>query len=384
MPALELVVTPLDLVRGKALRFAARSKILRRVLARRDTRIAALGTLQVLLLLVVTVWCPVALYFVGPLVLGVAHLAADVRYLVLRTPLPAALLRASAGLALAIAATRAATAGGLVPGAYGTRVDVLLGASWVVTALVFRFRSRPVVATLATAAVVFLAALAISRPRAAELALTHGHNVIAFVLWIALFRRKLGWGALPIVAVIAATLLLLTGACQSFTLHHGGMAAFGVSAQRLAASFAPGVGAELGLSITMTLVFLQAVHYGVWTGLVPQECLRGEGSPTFRMTARSLVADFRPWGVAAIAAVMAGFVAVACRDLRGSVAWYMTLARPHVWLELAMLAFLVGRRGPVAISRLERATGEPHPPASPGFHSKTTDLSADSAAVLAA
>ncbi len=94
----------------------------------------------------------------------------------------------------------------------------------------------------------------------------------------------------------------------------------------------------------MTFVFLQSVHYAVWTGWIPQECLPGEGTPTFRMTVRSLARDFGWQGLALIAVVTLGFAIAAGGHLRQSVAWYMTLARAHVWFELAVFVYLVGRR----------------------------------------
>jgi hypothetical protein len=95
----------------------------------------------------------------------------------------------------------------------------------------------------------------------------------------------------------------------------------------------------------MTFVFLQGVHYATWTGWIPQDDLRTEGTPTFRMSVRALLADFGPvaFGLIVLAAVV--FAGLALWDIHRSFTWYMNLAKSHGWFECAMLAYLLVRGG---------------------------------------
>lgn len=348
MLSLAEAALPLDFVRGVTLRTLSRSPLVTRVLGRRDTRIAALGAAQVALLFGLTVRWPVAMYFIGPVVLGVAHLAADVRYLVFRAAPPRLLVGASAVLALGLTVVRLCVGLGVASATLGSRVDIAVGAVWVGLALALRLHDRPL--RLALLAPFFAAAVAdmFTHAELVDLALTHVHNIAAFVLWFTLFRRqgRTGWAALPLVLVVAASAVLLSGACVPWTAHHGGLVAFGQRAARLGAGLWPGAPVHVGVAIALTFVFLQSVHYAVWTGWIAQDCLPGEGTPTFRMTFRSLERDFGRVGLALIVVVTLGFAGAALGHLRQSVAWYMTLARAHVWFELAVFAFFVGRSGP--------------------------------------
>ena len=87
-----------------------------------------------------------------------------------------------------------------------------------------------------------------------------------------------------------------------FLCHRGGT-------RRPAAGLAPGLTPTVARAVTATFVFLQSVHYAVWT---------------------------------------VGFGLVACFHLRQAVSWYMTVAKAHVWFELAVFAYCVGRRSSAA------------------------------------
>jgi hypothetical protein len=341
---LEATAIPLDYVRGASLRTLSKSRLVARVLGRRDTRIATLGSFSVLLLLGLTARWPVAMYFIGPVVLGVVHLAADVRYLAFRLPLPRSLLLASAAFAVAILALGVWS--GVSPSAepLARRLELALGVSWVA----FACSARPAF-TLAPARMLLSVAVVVALlwPFApyVELAMTHLHNVAAFALWLWLYRRKAGWALLPVAVTAVGCAVLLSGINQSSFAHHG-PSAFGVRASHLAAALAPGLSPRLALGVAATFVFLQSVHYTVWTQWVAQDCLVGEGTPTFRMTLRSLRADFGLVALAVIACVVLGLAVAAYGHMRGSVHWYMLLARSHVWFEGAVAAYFLGARAP--------------------------------------
>jgi hypothetical protein len=341
--ALETAVAPLDLVRRGGLRLATRSSTLTHVLARRDTRIAALGSAQVLALLVLTARWPVVMYFVGPVVFGVAHIAAGVRYLVLRQALPRALVVGSAVFGALLTLVHLCVGLHVASPALGARSDMALGALWVGIAVDLRLRSgwARLVAAGSTLAV---AGAMIAHAEVVDLLMVHAHDALAFALWLLLFRRRPGWACSPAVVALLGVAFLVSGSSLSWSVEHGGLFAFGVRASRLASGLAPGVPPAFATALALSFVFLQSVHYAVWTSFIPQDCLRGEGTPTFRMTVRGLVADFGPVSLLVVLVVAAGFAVAACLDVRQSVSWYMTLSRAHVWLEVAVFAHLVGRR----------------------------------------
>ena len=347
--ALEIAVVPLDVVRGSFLRLATRSAAVTRVLARRDSRLALLATLQVAVLFALVVRAPVALFFLGPVVLGVVHLAADARYLVLHRAPPRLLVVLSAAIALAITLVRVAVARHVLRIATGDAVDVALGVAWVGVALGFALRTRSRIAPLPVlvgGTLLFVASgtWLVLHAHLVGLVLVHAHNVVAVLVWLVLFRRQRAWAVVPVTLIVGLTAVLLSGAYLPWTATHGGLAAFGARAESLGTWLAPGLSPQAGLAVVMTFVFLQGVHYAAWTGWIAQDDLRGEGTPTFRQTVRSLVADFGPRTFALIAVAACALAAFALHDMRAALSWYMTLAKSHAWFELAFFAYLLSRR----------------------------------------
>jgi hypothetical protein len=342
MLALEYAVAPLDVARRAALRLATRSEALTSVLGRRDTRIAALGSAQVLLLLCLTMRSPVAMYFVGPVLFGVVHIAAGVRYLVLRLAVPRAFLVGSLVLGALLTLVRLCIGMHVANATLGARADTAIGVGWVALGLLLRVRDWP--SRLAVSAgALGVGWIVVAHALLVDLLLVHLHNVAAFVIWVVLFRARRGWAYAPVVLAVLGVLLLASGVALPWTRQHDGLLAFGARASRLAAGLTPGARPELAAALLGVLVFLQSVHYAVWTSWIPQDCLVGEGTPTFRMSVRSLVADFGPVALTLIVLAVLAFAVAAVVDVRLSVSWYMALARAHVWLELAVLAYFAGR-----------------------------------------
>jgi hypothetical protein len=265
--ALESAVTPLDAARRAILQLATRSRFVTQVIARRDTRLACLATTQVIVLFLLAVRIPVALFFLGPVLFGVAHLAADVRYLALQRAPPRALVVASVVLALALTAVRAAAGFRLVRIPIADQIDVVLGMVWVALALGLAL-SRSSARKVAFVAPAFLlvAATVVTHPRLAGLVLVHAHNVIAVVAWLVLFRRRPAWTVVPLLLMVIFAAVLLSGLTLPWAFEHGGMLAFGTRVERLGAWMTPGLSAELGAAVATTFVFMQGVHYAVWIG----------------------------------------------------------------------------------------------------------------------
>jgi hypothetical protein len=284
------------------------------------------------------------MFFLGPVVFGVAHLAADVRYLALRRSPPRSLLVVSAVLAVVLTSARAATALHLVRVATVDKLDVLVGVAWVGFSLALA-RGSANSALIGGPFFVGVAALLVSHARLVGLVLVHAHNVIALLIWLLLFRRRRDWTVLPVLLATALALVLLSGLTLPWTFHSGGMAAMGTRLERLAGWMSPGVSLERGAALATVFVFLQGVHYAVWTGWIPQDALRGEGTPTYRQTVRALLADFGLTAFAVIVALAVSMIGLAIWNVREAVSWYMSLSKFHAWFECAFVAYFLARGG---------------------------------------
>jgi len=219
--------------------------------------------------------------------------------------------------------------------------EVMVGTVWILAALAFAARDpRSVLRVVCVALVVsLLAGLALTHARAASLVLTHGHNLVAVGVWLVLYRRRRAWAAVPVLVLTLLAAAILWGAVP-----FSGASAFGTRMASLGAGLAPGVSVPIAARVVVLFVFLQGVHYATWLGWIPQDDLRTEGTLTFRMTARGLVSDFGVVGVTLVILVALGFALLSLFRVHEALTGYLTLARFHGWLELAMLAFLFVRR----------------------------------------
>jgi hypothetical protein len=292
---------------------------------------------------------PGVLYVVGPALFGVAHVAADARYLVLRRTLPrwwvttlatgCAALLALRALELAFPAAlpfartelglgAALALAGCVAGALAARDENGAGSTWARAASV-------------GLAISGLAIAALARPHLARLVFAHVHNVVAIALWLYLFRARRRF-ALPAVALLAvSTTLLLTGFAMPFVQLGG------PGGERLIddAVFAWPAWMPQNTAVALGVVFvmLQGVHYAVWLAFIPQDDARTQGTLSFRMSLRALRRDFPgPW-LAAIALLAAGVLAASFFDVHRTRQLYLSLAAFHAYLELAAAAFFIVR-----------------------------------------
>ncbi len=353
MTALDLAALPFDAARQKTLRFITRSSLVTRVVGRRKSRVAILATVQVLTLFLIAVLFPVGMFFVGPMILGAAHLAADARYLVLRRRLPRGFVILSAASATMIVALRSLEVLGVLHASVDAW-ETSAGALWIVSALIYAARDWRSARRALVVGGVFagIFAVALTHARLANVVMMHAHNVIGIATWVFLFQRRKLWELFPIVVLVAAVAVMLSGAALPWAYHWGGAFAFGTHITAIGRWLAPGLTPHASASVVTSFVFLQAVHYGVWLTWIPQEDLAGEGTPTFRMTLRGLVADFGAVGCALVALVVVGLAAVALFRIQSALTWYITLSRFHGLLELAVIAFLVVRGGlPLSPSR---------------------------------
>lgn len=321
------VARALDGVRTPVLRLAfAHSTTLRRAAGSRPHRLALIAVTSTLAAFALALGAPGLLYLWGPLLLGVPHLVADVRYLVVRPP--AALRYRWRDLAVVAllgvtlwepspavggAAVLAAVALAPLPGVGDRRAWLVRGA------------------VLASAGALY--AVAWRADLTASYVLVHGHNVVAIALYVTVFGRGRGrWLVLGVAGVGAAAIL---GGVVDPLLQRGALdeIAWYVLPREALEAWSPVVCARIALAF----VFLQSVHYAIWLRLIPEQARARPGMRGFGASLRALQRDLTPWLVLAIVGLMLALVGYGLRDTMAARDLYLTLAGFHAYLELAFL-----------------------------------------------
>lgn len=321
---------PADALRRATYRTFGRA--LAPMLRDRGLRVAVFGSIAVCANFLLACSHPWLLLLVGPLVLGVPHLLADVRYLVVRPgfvqrpALLAAILVPS--LVGFFAPTVAVAAAALAGAALATRGSIV---------------RRAVVAAVA----VGCAAISHAFGSLADVAFAHAHNLVGFV-WLFVLGDRDARRAIPLgVTVLGAAAILVADVVPAPDVLPERVGFAGASLWELRASLAPGVGAALGTRVVLLFAFLQAVHYAVWLRLVPEVGREREAPRSFVSSFRALRADFGMPFLAMtglVATVILGTACVAAGEARDS---YLRLALFHGPLELAVLgAYFVEGGGP--------------------------------------
>ncbi len=317
------------------------------LVVRRTPRVGVRAAGAITFALVLATAFPALALAIGPILFGIPHVAASLRYLVLRRRPSFAFGAAIVVVAVGVLACRVAAAS---PGAGPLPARLEIGAGTALFAIAAieaaRRSSAPRRWARAGAALAVLGAglvAALQAPFAARLAFVHVHNLGVVALWLLLFRRE---GALPKL-VGAALVLALVGIASGATLPLaralGGLDAGGVDCAAVGAWLAPSLAPSLALTLVVMHAFTDSVHYAFWLGVVPEEELSGEGTLTFRMTLRGLVRDFGRVGLAAVVLVALAIAAVALVDGRVARDAYFVVAGFHGYVEgAALIAVLVG------------------------------------------
>jgi hypothetical protein len=178
-------------------------------------------------------------------------------------------------------------------------------------------------------------------PWEARAALAYGHNVVALVLWIVLFRSKRWYALVPLLVVAAATVVLLGGSTIRWMRLDGPWAIAFIDEALAVGRRLPD---QKALGLGLSYVFLQAVHYSIWMLWIPREETRG-APLTFRMSWRSARRDFGVAGLAVTLGAAALVIALSIVAVHRTRALYLSLATFHGYLEIAALAFLMARPG---------------------------------------
>lgn len=342
----DTLLSPFERARTRLFTRALEVDVLRGVLLDKRRRIAALLIVHASVAFALAVFAPTLLLLAGPLLLGVPHLLADLRYLVLRPLLAAStrtVLLVGSGLLLAVRVAPSLGLGRLERPELALAVGMFVLASVTATRAGAGWRLA-----LALVVAALLATLGAIWPQAFRLALSHAHNLVALALWAFAMTRgrrsalTLGLGIASLAALLLATPLAWFG------FHAGLRECFGLHTLAAADNLAPGVrGAQLAVGVVASFAFLQSVHYAVWLHAVPQEQTRGNATLTFRMSARQLRQDLGAWGLAAAALLCLGLPLAALLGSPLAVKdWYLSLSSFHAYLELAAGAvfFVSGRK----------------------------------------
>jgi hypothetical protein len=347
MTALATVARQLDRVRSPLVGATlGRSSALRHLLARRDARLALGAAAALFAALAVSVAAPSAWFLWGPLILGVPHVLADARYLVLSPYRRIALRRRDAVLVAGLVAFAAFSApwlgaavvlGSVALAAAPDRRSAALAAppdrpAIVVAAGALAAGRGRRAAVLAAALV--LAVTAWAWPVVTSYAVMHAHNLIALIALAALGHRRVGAGLLA--GALAVTAAILAGALDPILPLPAldGLAGYVLPDAALAA-WPPALCARVALSF----VFLQGLHYAAWLRLIPAAVRPHGGMRGFGASLRALERDCTAPVVIAVALVAIALPALAvAREPQALRALYVQLAGGHAYLELAVLA----------------------------------------------
>ena len=302
----------------------------------RELRCAVIGVLSVLVSLALAIGAPIWLLAVGPIVLGVPHVLSDVRYLGVQT----GFYRQRKILIVVIPA--------LIAGAVTAQVVFALGAALFA---LFAVRGSWQRRAIGVAVLLPLAYLSLRWADASALAFAHLHNLIAVLLWWALWRRKQRWHYMVLAVVAGGSLLITSG-----LLDHAIIAASGHvgpigdrSMMWHAWTLAPFAEPMMALRLAVLFAFGQAVHYTIWLRLVPEDARTRTSPRPFASSWRALCQELGPivLGLAALSALVVALWAVA--DLWAARDGYLRAAIFHGHLELAAAALLF-----VSAKRVER------------------------------
>jgi len=319
---------PFDRIRWRVLKILGPSVL--PLVRQRDLRVVVSGVFTILIAFALTLAGPFWLLAIGPVIWGVPHILADVRYLVVR------------------------------PGLHRQRFWWLLVAVPLVVAgaayhpMIFGFTAVGAVALITKgkiwrkfvvlASALMLAFVAVRAGNVSMIIFAHAHNFIAILLWWCWRPRPRPRHAIVPVFFLILGALLFFGVFEPNLSGNKAVPA-GLQPGDHLASLAPGLSDSFGLRLVILFAYAQTVHYGVWLRLIPEED-RNQSTPRpFSASARALLRDMgAPLLIAALlfSILLAGW---AVFDLFAARSTYLRMALFHGYLELSAAAFLFVKGG---------------------------------------
>lgn len=344
------VARPLDVMRRELWRLGARTALGRACLRDRSLRLEVLFHAHVVVSLFLTAVAPMWLLLLGPLLLGVPHVASDLRYLVVRPPIR---IRWRLLLLTPLAAMVVLRAGAWLGWPWSATVELGLGLGTAALLLCLTPLSAPRRALgLAVLAAIFIGLA--PEAHLSLLAFAHLHNAVAVVLWLWLFAKDASVRQVLTAALSfgVAAALILSGALDP--LWQAVPSLGGLTLEGMEAVMAPGLDAPVATRLVMLFAFAQSLHYAIWIRLVPQSLDPRPVPATFARSLARLGRDFGRGGLAVLAALAVGLPLLAVLwDADGARIAYLVAVVFHGWLEIALIAALaVGAAGSLA-RRLE-------------------------------
>jgi hypothetical protein len=305
---------------------------LKPVVRNRELRVALFGISVLLVAMAAVLIAPFWLLALGPIIWGIPHLVSDLRYLVFkpgwhRSPKFWCFI----GLPILVAGV----------GYYSMSFGMLAvgGAIFIAHGSSLR---RIIVAML----VVALSLLAWRWQYESQLIFAHLHNFIAVLLWWFWRPHRHGWVVIVPILFFAASLAIGLG-WVSPLFAFAASAPQGLDPSIHLSIMAPGLAEPWGLRLVLLFAFAQAVHYGVWLRLIPEDD-RAQATPrSFQATFRVLKQDLGPKLLGAAFFLACGLAIWAVIDLAEARTGYLRLALFHGYLELAIAAILFIQRSPL-------------------------------------
>jgi hypothetical protein len=354
----EALLRPVDAARVRALH--ALGPIARALAADRDRRVAASAVLATAVALVVVGLAPMWTIAIAPVVLGVPHVVADLRYLVVRPGLHRdRTLLVMTGVPLAIAAFGGGLRAALLAAGAGLAVESVRtgfcrrdgggarSAEHPESRLGGVGGRSPMTVIGAAAALAATSVLAFRHAAICDALFAQIHNVIAVVLWWAWRPRgeRPIWRWAGLAAMTAGALAIMSGALDPLVAAGFGWAshARGLDVSGMTATLAPGLPLPWALRLVMLFAYGQSVHYAIWLRMVPDED-RARATPRgFAATARALRADLGPFLLGA--ALLLTFVVVGWGvfDVAAARNAYVRFSAFHGYIELVVLGIGVAR-----------------------------------------
>lgn len=343
--AIGAVTRPLDRVRQLVWGISAKTAWGRACVRDRGLRLAVLAVSHMAVAFALTLCLPLWLLLLGPIVLGAPHIASDIRYLLLKPPVPLGRL----GLWLILAPLLAMTVFRVVAtlgGPFWAELEVLLGATAMLGGVMVA-RGALGWRLVALVGVVGLTAIAMTNPYMSLVVIAHLHNVVAFGLWLYFLKGEVSPRALAVVSVcyLGLSLLLLSPVVDDLAFGHASSVIGSFNLVYMADTLAPGLPLELGLRWVLLFAFLQSMHYAIWLRLIPQRLDSRRAPPTFRRSLSRLRADFgtRAFVVLALVCIAIPLAAV-FGDAEETRHVYLLAALAHGWVELAIISALLANR----------------------------------------
>jgi hypothetical protein len=308
----------------------------RPIVTRRELRVALMFSATICTALAATLVAPLWLLILGPLLWGVPHLVADLRYLVVR---PGHHRRSLLWIVAGGPLLWTALGGELLWGFLGAAAAALVARAGLA-------------ARLAVAAAVLVVGVLLAQlGRVGDVVFAHAHNFIAVALWWAWRPRrgKLHW--LPLALLVAASVFLVSDAALRAVVATGGLSWFGggMGPEYQVWRLSPGLAPDWGLRLVLLFCFAQSIHYAVWLQLLPDDDRARATPPTFRASWADLQRDMTRPGLWIAGGLALALAAWAVHDLMDACHGYFRMARFHGHLEViaAALLLLEGRQGRV-------------------------------------